>query len=187
MAFALLIRLSLSQATRFFISTFPILFSIPLWGEWASGCIGFGCWLGLNNDRGKDLFCSLGTFSVYQSLLVGFYLLSHMTSLLLKILLNPYLGGINITPYSKFIYIYEIYSNNELHVVCLCYYCWLFLEMLPGSKKMFALLWIFKIFLLEKVKQFGCQMKEMTAIHVHWFVRTKTVFSSLKRNNARVR
>lgn len=38
------------------------------------------------------MFCSLGTFSAYQSLLLGFYLLSHVTSLLLKILLNPYLG-----------------------------------------------------------------------------------------------
>lgn len=53
--------------------------------------IGFGHWLGLDNDKGKDLFCSLGTFSVYQSLLVGFYLLFHVTSLLLKLPLNPYL------------------------------------------------------------------------------------------------
>lgn len=150
--------------------------------------IGFGHWLGLDNDKGKDLFCSLGTFSVYQSLLVGFYLLFHVTSLLLKLPLNPYLRE------------NKHHSLQQLHL----FVGDLFKQWTPQHLPLLLLLivirditWIkksvcsavdfFTIFLLEKVKQFGCHMKKMIAIHVLWFVWTRIVFSALKRNNARVK
>ena len=50
-AFALPVKLSLSQPVNFLTLTLPILSPIPLWGKWASGCVVLSCWLGLNHNR----------------------------------------------------------------------------------------------------------------------------------------
>lgn len=48
MAFASLINLSFSQPMNFLTFSLPILF--PVWGAWASGCVGHSCYMCLNHD-----------------------------------------------------------------------------------------------------------------------------------------
>lgn len=49
MAFALPVKLSLFQSRSFLAFTLPILSLLLQMGEWASGCTGLGCYLGLNH------------------------------------------------------------------------------------------------------------------------------------------
>lgn len=47
--FALPIKLSIPQSMSFVTPTLLILFPIPMWLEWASDCVVFSCWIGLNH------------------------------------------------------------------------------------------------------------------------------------------
>lgn len=49
--FAFPIKLSLSQPMSSPALTLLILYLSTLVGEWASGCVGFGCWLLLNHNN----------------------------------------------------------------------------------------------------------------------------------------
>jgi len=50
-AFALPIKLSLSQPTSFLTFSLPTLSAIPLYGKRASSCVALHCQLGLHHDR----------------------------------------------------------------------------------------------------------------------------------------
>lgn len=50
MTFAFPTNLSLSQPMSFLAFPLPVFSPILLLGEWASGCVGFGCCLGLNHN-----------------------------------------------------------------------------------------------------------------------------------------
>ena len=69
-AFALPIKLFLSQPTSFLTFTLLILSPIPPWREWASGCVVLSCQLRLNHDSTSDVteICCAGCCAAGQTL-----------------------------------------------------------------------------------------------------------------------
>lgn len=75
-------KLPLSQPPSFPAFTLPVLTPIPLVGVWASGCLGLGCWLGLNHESWRFITEYLVQFSLHRevhTLFIKYYTSLHYT------------------------------------------------------------------------------------------------------------